>query len=161
MAIHRIRVQSRLPISLDPLLVLNLKSPDTSPPPVRLPKRIEAKKLETIFVLVPFQLDCDSSLTTPGVPDVARTVGRLFAEGRLEVADATLVVWACYPRELSARSDFSEVATEHRLREDLDPHIERLRNLPPIRRTSGSGSNELSGVGPFRDVKFQMCPYDQ
>ena len=141
-----------------------MKSSDASEPHPHVQlavKRIEAEKVKTIFVLVPFKLDCDSHPTVANVPDVSRTVGCLFMEGRLEVADATLVVWACYPRELAARSDFSKVATERRLREELDPHIERLRNLPPIRRTSGSGSNELSGVGPFRDVKFQMCPYDQ
>ena len=55
------------------------------------------------------------------------------------------------------------MATEHRLREELDPHIERLRDLPLIRRVSGSGSSESCVVQPsrYRKVEFRMCPYDQ
>ena len=154
--LHLLRV-----ISIDLVPVPSLKCSNASPPPIQLAKSIEAKKLKTIFVLVPFRLDCDSRLTTPGVPDVATTVGRLFAEGRLEIAGATLVVWACYPREPTVRGDFSQVATECRLREELDPHIEALRNLPPIRRVSGSGPSESCLGRPFRKVEFRMCPYDQ
>ncbi|PIL33499.1 hypothetical protein GSI_04122 [Ganoderma sinense ZZ0214-1] len=142
--------------------VSNSSDASQIPPLVQLVRRIDALKLKVIFVLVPFTLDCYSYLTAAAVPDVASTVGRLFAEGRLEVTNATLVVWACYPRELAARGDFSEAATRHHLHEELRPHIGRLRDIPPIRRVPGSGSSAKScGVRPFREVEFRMCPYEE
>ena len=131
---------------------------DASPHPIQLAQKLVATQLKTIFVLVPFKLDRNSQLSATSASDVASLVGRLFAKGRLEVTDATLVVWACYPRSIIDRGGHSGAATRVQLCKELEPHTERLRELARVRVSECGGSRSVS---PFRKVDLRMCPYEE